>query len=54
MNLRERGITIGDLIIISIFILFSFFIINKIKEPNTEKQTASLYQLEIQKILMNK
>ena len=49
MNFKERGFTIGDLIILLIVILFSFFIINKIKDSKTQKQITNLYQLEIQK-----
>ena len=53
MNFKERGVTVGDLVILLIVIIFSFFIINKIKEPKTQKQITNLYQLEIQKILVN-
>ena len=53
MNFRERGVTVGDLLILLIVIIFSFFIIDKIKEPKTQKQITNLYQLEIQKILVN-
>ena len=36
MNLKERGITVGDLILILIFVISTVFIINKVKE--SEKQ----------------
>ena len=49
MNFKERGVTVGDLVILLFVIIFSFFIINKIKEPKTQKQITNLYQLEIQK-----
>ena len=49
MNFKERGLTVGDLLILLIVILLSFFIINKIKESKTPKQNVSFYQLEIQK-----
>ena len=49
MNFRERGVTFGDLTILLIVILFSFFIINKTKDSKTQKQITNLYQLEIQK-----
>ena len=49
MNFKERGVTVGDLLILLIVIIFSFFIINKIKETKTQKQITNLYQLEIQK-----
>ena len=48
MNFKERGVTIGDLVILLIVIIFSFFIIDKIKEPKTQKQITNLYQLEMQ------
>ena len=47
MNFKERGVTIGDLVILLIVIIFSFFIIDKIKEPKTQKQITNLYQLEM-------
>ena len=49
MNLKERSVTVGDLVILLIVIIFSFFIIDKIKEPKTQKQITNLYQLKIQK-----
>ena len=47
MNLRERGITVGDLTILLMIILFSFFIMNKIKESKNQKQMINFYQFEI-------
>ena len=49
MNFKERGVTVGDLVILLIIIIFSFFIIDKFKDSNNEKQITNLYQLEIQK-----
>tara|TARA_Y100000589_G_scaffold30178_1_gene25272 strand:+ start:247 stop:408 length:162 start_codon:yes stop_codon:yes gene_type:complete len=49
MNLKERGVTVGDLTILFIIILFSFFIINKTKESKTQKQITNFYQFEILK-----
>ena len=49
MNFKERGVTVGDLVIVLIVIIFSFFIIDKIKESKTQKQISNLYQVEIQK-----
>tara|TARA_Y100000589_G_scaffold299941_1_gene309725 strand:- start:139 stop:342 length:204 start_codon:yes stop_codon:yes gene_type:complete len=49
MNLKERGVTVGDLIILLTIILFSFFIMNKIKESKTPKQINNFYQFEILK-----
>ena len=37
MNLKERGITIGDLLLIIIFVISTVFIINKVKD--SDKQT---------------
>ena len=37
MNLKERGLTVGYLVIISIIIIFTIFSINKVK--NSEKQS---------------
>ncbi len=48
MNFKERGVTIGDLTILLIVVLFSFFIINKTKESKNQKQISNIYQLEIQ------
>ena len=33
MNLKDRGITVGDLLLLIIFIISTVFIINKIREP---------------------
>ena len=37
MNFRERGLTIGDLLLILIFIISTVFILNNFKDNN--KQT---------------
>ena len=50
MNLKERGLTLGDLIIIIIFIISTVFIINKIKE--SDKQ--SYFQIVPNEILTAK
>ena len=49
MNFKERGVTVGDLSILIIVIVFSFFIINKFKELKTNEQISNLYNLEISK-----
>ena len=49
MNFKERGVTVGDLVILLFVIIFSFFIIDKIKDSKNQKQITILYQLEIQK-----
>ena len=36
MNLKERGITVGDLLLIIIFIISIVFTINKFKDSNKE------------------
>ena len=48
MNIKERGVTVGDLVILLIIIIVSFFIIDKIKDTKTPKQITNLYQSEIQ------
>jgi len=47
MNFKERGLTVGDLTILLIVVLISFFITNKVKESKTQQQTTNLYHLEI-------
>ena len=42
MNLKERGLTIGDLVIISIIIIFTIFFINKSKNNETHSQIYSI------------
>ena len=37
MNLKERGLTVGDLMIILVFVISTVFIINKVK--NSDEQT---------------
>ena len=36
MNLKERGVTVGDLLIIAIILISTFFIINKIKDGDKQ------------------
>ena len=36
MNLKERGITVGDLLLILIFVISTVFIINKFKDSDKE------------------
>ena len=36
MNLKERGITVGDLLLLVIFIIATVFIINNVKNNETE------------------
>ena len=36
MNLKERGITVGDLLLILIFVISTVFIINKFKESDKQ------------------
>ncbi len=49
MNFKERGVTIGDLTILLIVIIFSFLIIDKTKEPKTQKQITNLSQFQLQR-----
>ena len=36
MNLKERGLTVGDLMIILIFVISTVFIINKFKDSDNQ------------------
>ena len=47
MNLKERGLTVGDLMIILIFVISTVFIINKVKD--SDKQ--SYFQIDPNEIL---
>ena len=47
MNLKERGITVGDLLLISIFIILTVFVSNKVKD--NDKQ--SYFQMAPNEIL---
>ena len=47
MNLKERGLTVGDLMIIIIFVISTVFIINKVKD--SDKQ--SYFQIAPNEIL---
>ena len=38
MNLKERGVTVGDLLIISIILISTIFFINKYKDSNKQTQ----------------
>ena len=46
MNLKERGITVGDLLVILIFVISTVFIINKAKDTDKEAY-FHIYQNEI-------
>ena len=39
MNLKERGVTVGDLIILLIIIVSTIFIINKVKDSSKQIQS---------------
>ena len=39
MNLKERGVTVGDLIIFLIIIISTILIINKVKDSNKQIQS---------------
>ena len=36
MNLKERGITVGDLLLILIFVISTLFIFNKVKKSDNQ------------------
>tara|TARA_Y100000991_G_C21861510_1_gene301095 strand:+ start:78 stop:236 length:159 start_codon:yes stop_codon:yes gene_type:complete len=46
MNLKERGITVGDLLLILIFVILTVFIINKFNDSE-EQSFFHLTQNEI-------
>ena len=43
MNFKERGITIGDLLIFIIAVLIAFLSISKIRNDNSQKSVSYLY-----------
>ncbi len=49
MNLKERGLTVGDLMILLIFVFSTVFIINKVKD--SDKQTY--FQIAPNQIFIN-
>ena len=38
MNLKDRGVTVGGLLIISIIIISAFFIINKVQDGDNKSE----------------
>ena len=50
MNLKERGITVGDLLIVLIILISTVFIINKFKD--SDKQ--SYFHIPLYEILTDK
>ena len=43
MNFKERGITVGDLLIFIIVVLISFFSISKIRNDNSKKSLSYFF-----------
>ena len=43
MNFKERGITVGDLLIFIIVVLISFFSISKIRNDNRQKSLSYVF-----------
>ena len=43
MNLKDRGLTVGDLMIILIFVISTVFIINKVKDSDKQSYFDYLY-----------
>ena len=55
MNLKERGITVGDLIIILITILASTIIVNSFKkDKNTTHNNSTFEKVSYKKSLISK
>jgi len=51
MNFKERGITVGDLLILTTFVLFVFFITGKLRDK--QQQTSFINQSQ-ENILLNR
>ena len=47
MNFKERGITVGDLLLISVFIISSILIFNKVKNNSNNKAYYQITPNEI-------
>ena len=43
MNFKERGVTVGDLLIFIIVVLISFFSISKIRNENSQKSFSYFF-----------
>ena len=43
MNFKERGITVGDLLIFIIVVLISFFSFSKIRNDNRQKSLSYVF-----------
>ena len=52
MNLKERGVTVGDLLIISIIIISTIFIINKVKD-NDDQSYSYITPMNISAIMIS-
>ena len=52
MNLKERGVTVGDLLIISIIFISTIFFINKFKDNDKQTQIY-MNQNDISNILIS-
>ena len=50
MKLNERGITVGDLLLVLIFVISTIFVINKVKDSDNK----ALFQLAPNNILTAK
>tara|TARA_Y100000991_G_C21756196_1_gene256792 strand:- start:380 stop:535 length:156 start_codon:yes stop_codon:yes gene_type:complete len=50
MNLKERGFTVGDLLLVVIFIVVSILILNKVKNDNQAINYIDSNNLKISKI----
>ena len=43
MNFKERGITVGDLLVFLIVVLITFFSISKIRNDNSQKSLSYFF-----------
>ena len=42
MKLKDRGITVGDLLLITVFVVLTFLIINKIKSTDNQSHNYKI------------
>ena len=53
MNLKERGVTVGDLLVISIILIATIFLINKFKDSNNRQSQMYMNQSDISTTLIS-
>ena len=53
MNLKERGLTVGDLLILLVILFIAIFIFPKGLFENNKKDTSHIYSIELQELLVD-